>query len=134
MASSISVNGIWLPSPVRGLEVIVSSAVDNGRNSLGELIGERVGRDNYKINNLEWRGLTRAEWSGILELISGFTFMCKFPDPVYGGWVVVGMYCGDRSAQPYWLEGDGNFRWYESCKVNFIDRGIVDQISWSSEK
>ena len=131
MASSIYVNGVALPSPVRGLEVIVSTAVDDGRNSQGELIGERVGRDQYKINNLEWKGLTRREWSDILQLISGFVFMCKFPDPVYGGWVEVGMYCGDRSAQPYWLDDDGNFKWYESCKVNFIDRGIVDQISRS---
>ena len=131
MASSIYVNGVALPSPVRGLEVIVSTAVDDGRNSQGELIGEKVGRDQYKINNLEWKGLTRDEWSDILQLISGFTFMCKFPDPVYGGWVEVGMYCGDRTAQPYWLDDDGNFRWYESCKVNFIDRGIVDQISRS---
>lgn len=131
MATTIWVNGTALPSPVRGLEVVVSTAVDNGRNSLGELIGERVGRDQYKINNLEWRGLTRDQWSDILQLISGFVFMCKFPDPVYGGWVEVGMYCGDRTCQPYWLDDSGNFRWYESCKVNFIDRGIVDQISRS---
>ena len=65
MASSIYVNGVALPSPVRGLEVIVSTAVDDGRNSQGELIGEKVGRDQYKINNLEWKGLTRIEWTYI---------------------------------------------------------------------
>lgn len=130
MASSIAVNGIWLPSPYRGLEVVVSTAVNDGRNASAELIGERVGRDQYKINNLEWRGLYKEQWAEILQLISGFTFMCKFADPLYGGWVEVGMYCGDRTCQPYWLDDDGTFKWYESCKVNFIDRGIVDQISW----
>lgn len=130
MASSIRVNNVWLPSPVRGLEVIVSTAVNDGRNCNGELIGERVGRDQYKINNLEWRGLTKGQWANILQLISGFTFMCKFADPLRGGWVEVGMYCGDRSCQPYWLDDNGTFKWYESCKVNFIDRGIVNQISW----
>ena len=125
MASSIQINGVWLPSPIRGLKEIVSDAVNNGRNASAEMIGERVGRTNYKLENLEWRGLWRDEWAQILQLTSGFFFMATIPDMVSGGWRTLKMYPGDRAGQPYWLDDDGNFKWYESCTMNIIDCGIV---------
>ena len=134
MASSIALNGVWVPSPVRGLTEITTFAVNNGRNSNGEMIGEVVGRMNYKLDNLEWRGLYRDQWAEILQLTSDFFFMATIPDMHSGGWITLKMYRGDASGQPYWLEDDGNFKWYESCKMNIIDCGIIGGDSRSSDK
>lgn len=134
MASSICISGEWVKSPVRGLNEITTFAVNNGRNADGEMIGEVVGRMNYKLDNLEWRGLYRDEWAHILQLTEGFFFIAKIPDMHTGGWIELKMYRGDASAQPYWLESDGNFRWYESCKMNIIDCGIIGGDRRSSDK
>lgn len=134
MASTICINGVWVRSPVRGLNEVITDAVNNGRNADAEMIGERVGRTSYKLDNLEWRGLYRDEWAEILQLTKDFFFVAKIPDMMTGGWISLKMYCGDRSAQPYWLESDGNFRWYEWCKMNIIDCGIIGDDRRSSDK
>jgi hypothetical protein len=123
--ATININGVDVPSPTRGLTEILTTAVNNGRNMNAEMIGERVGRDQYKIDNLEWRGLWRDEWAQILQLTEDFFFIATIPDMRSGGWITLKMYRGDATAQPYWLEDDGNFKWYESCKMNIIDCGII---------
>ena len=132
MASSICINDTWVKSPVRGLKEVMSDAVNNGRNANAEMIGERVGRTSYKLDNLEWRGLWWYEWAEILQLTSGFFFTAKIPDMMTGGWVTIKMYPGDRAGQPYWLDSDGNFLWYESCTMNIIDCGIIGDESRES--
>lgn len=121
--SYIKVNGVDLPYPKRGVQPVVTTIVNAGRNANGVVVGQRIGRDQYKLNQLEWPWLSAAEWSRILTLISGFYFMVTFPDPVTGCARTVKMYCGDRSAEPYWVDANGNPTYYRNCKVNFIDTG-----------
>lgn len=123
MASYLKINGQELPYPKRGVAPIVTTVVNAGRNANGVVIGQRIGRDQYKINNLEWSWLTAEEWSRILSLISGFYFYVTFPDPVTGQEKTVKMYCGDRTAEPYWVDANGNPTHYRNCKVNLIDTG-----------
>ena len=50
--SYLAINGYELPPPKRGVRVIVTTVVDAGRNANGAVVGQRVGRDQYKIDGL----------------------------------------------------------------------------------
>lgn len=122
----LEVNGIALPCPSTGLEIILSDAVNSGRNANAEVIAEKVGKTNIKYNNLRWAWLTKDEWHLICRLFSEFFVVAKVWNPAKNGFESIKMYPGDRTAEVYWLEPDGvtpkNFR---DCKVNIIDCGIV---------
>ena len=121
--SYIQINGADLPYPKRGVNVKVTTIVNAGRNANAVVVGQRIGRDQYKIDGLEWSWLTAAEWNRILSLMSSFYFNVTFPDPVSGSPRTVKMYCGDRSAEEYWVDANGNPTYYRNCKVNLIDVG-----------
>lgn len=120
------INGTSMPVPKRGLTETISTNVDDGRNSVGELVGERVGRDIYKLDNIEWVWLTKAQWQAILTAVKDFKFHATFPDVVNGGYCTHLCYCGDRSCEPYYINANGDFTFYRSCKMNIIDCGIID--------
>lgn len=119
----LSVNGYDFPPPKRGVTPTVTTLVDAGRNANGTVVGQKIGRDQYKIDNLEFPWLSASEWSNILSILDSFFVMVTFPDPVSNSKKTVKMYCGDRTAQPYWVDDDGNPTWYRNCKVNLIDVG-----------
>lgn len=119
----ISINGYELPPCKRGVKVIVTTVVNSGRDANGAVVGQRVGRDQYKIDGLEWAYLPAAQWERILQAVSNFFFYVTFNDPVSGGRKTVKMYCGDRSGEPYWVDGNGTPTHYINCKVNLIDCG-----------
>lgn len=119
----LAINGYELPPCKRGVHVIVSTNVDAGRNADGVVVGQRVGRDIYKIDGLEWSWLTAAQWNSILQAMSDFFFYVTFQDPVSGGSKTVKMYCGDRQGEEYWVDSSGKPTHYRNCKVNLIDTG-----------
>ena len=124
MASYIKVNGCELPYPKRGVKPTVTTIVNAGRNANGVVVGQRIGRDQYKLDGLEWPWLTAEMWGYILRLIKGFYFYVTFPDPVTEDPITIKMYCGDRTAEPYWVNlNSGAPTHYLNCKVNFIDTG-----------
>lgn len=121
----IYVDGVEFPYPARGLDVIVTTPVDSARNTRAEVVGQRIGRDQYKINNLQWLMLSAEQWSFILKKFqNGFGVPVTFPDPVENSWTTLVMYPGDRSAQPYWIGDDDKPTRYKNCKVNIIDCGV----------
>lgn len=124
MALHLYINGTQVPTPKRGLTETVSTNVNSGRNANGEMVGERVGRDIYKLDNVEWMWLTKAQWQAILQLVKDFKFYCEFPDVVNGGYCRHLCYCGDRSCEPYYINSEGDFTYYRSCKMNIIDVGV----------
>lgn len=119
----LAINGYKLPPPKRGVEPIVTTIVDAGRDANGTVVGQRIGRDQYKINNLEWPWLTAEQWSRILSILSNFFVYVTFPDPVTNQLTTIKMYCGDRTAEPYWVDGNGKPTHYRNCRVNLIDVG-----------
>ena len=123
MSSYIAINGVELPPPKRGVTPIVTTVVDSGRNANGTVVGQRVGRDQYKLDSLEWPWLTAAQWSTILNCLKGFFVYVTFVDPVSNSKKTLKMYPGDRSAEPYWLDNNGMPTHYRNCKVNLIDVG-----------
>lgn len=119
----LSVNGYELPPSKRGISVIVTTIVDAGRNANGSVVGQRVGRDQYKIDGLEWPWLSAAEWEKILAILNNFFVNVTFIDPVTNSRKTIKMYPGDRTGEPYWLDEDGKPTHYRNCKVNLIDIG-----------
>jgi len=129
------VNGNPFPSPKRGLTYIVSTNVDSGRNANGEVIGQKVGRDVYKLDSLEWSYLDADTWSSMLKEFSEFFVTLTFWDMVNNEWKSLKAYPGDRSAKPMWVSGDGAHDddvtdlhpvAYTECKVNLIDCGLLE--------
>lgn len=118
-------NGHEMPCPRPGVNFIVTTTVNSGRNANAEVVGQKIGRDQYKVNSLEWPWLSRAQWSAILKEFSNFEVIATFPDMVTGDFITLKMYPGDRTATPYWIDDSGNPTWYMDCKVNIIDCGVV---------
>lgn len=119
----LAINGYELPPPKRGVQPVVTTVVDAARDANGTVVGQRVGRDLYKIDNLEWPWLTAEEWSRILGILSNFFVYVTFPDPVTNRMTTIKMYCGDRKAKPYYVDDSGMPTHYQNCSVNLIDVG-----------
>jgi len=119
----LAINGYELPPPKRGVSVIVTTVADSGRDAHGEVVRQRVGRDQYKIDGLEWPWLTAAQWERILSILSNFFVYVTFNDPVTNSRKTLKMYPGDRTGQPYWVDGNDHPTHYRDCKVNLIDVG-----------
>jgi hypothetical protein len=115
------VNGVQFPCPVRDYEIVRSQLVDSGRNANGAVVGQKVGRKLWKINNLHWRGLSAETWAAMQAALEPF-----FVDVTFTGddnvRHTVKMYPGDTTAKPYYLNGI-LYDVYEYCKFNLIDCG-----------
>ena len=48
----ITINGREFPPPDNMADLIIATDVNDGKNALGEVIGDRVGRGQYKVHNL----------------------------------------------------------------------------------
>ena len=57
LSSFLNVNGYDFPPPRRGFSWTITTTVNGGRNGNNAVIGQRVGRDLYKLSDLEWVGL-----------------------------------------------------------------------------
>lgn len=124
METFIRINGNQYPMPSRGLGLMTATIVDSGRNANGVLVGQKVGRDQQKIENLEWAHLTAVVWSAILrEFDNSFFVTVTYPDMVNNKWTTRKMYPGDRTAKPFKLGESGLPIEYIECKVNLIDIG-----------
>lgn len=123
MSSYISINGVELPSPKRGVTPTIATVISEGRNANAAVVGQKVGRDQYKLDNLVWPWLSANQWSKILKLLDNFQVDVTFTDPKTKQRITLLMYCGNRTANPYYLDSSGNPTYYRDCKVNLIDMG-----------
>lgn len=124
--SFLELNGQRIPTPARGLEFVLSTAVNSGRNADNKVIGEKVGRDTLKYNNLTWKWLSASDWENICSILDSFFVMARLWHPVKHEFLNIQIYPGDRSAQPYWLDKDGKPTAYVDCKVNLIDTNVTN--------
>lgn len=121
----IKINGKSFPSPDMGLSFEVATFVSGGKNANGTMIGQKVGRDQYKIDKLQWFYLDAATWSNILKEFKSFFVTVEFPDMVNNRWITLKMYPGNRTAEPLELSSNGLPKSYKNCKVNIIDCGVM---------
>lgn len=126
MAATIYINEKPFPSPKRGLRFVVSTILSAARNANGEVIGQKIGRDQNKMDALVWPILDAQTWSEMLKEFDKFYVTVRFPDMVTNKWRTLLMYPGDRSAEPYEVDADGFPTKYINCKVNLIDCGVIE--------
>ena len=124
MAAVITINGKEFPCPTN-LNYIITDAVNDGRNASAEMIGEKVGRTQIKLNDLEWKWLTADQVTELVNVFSNFFVVARFYSILHGDWVELKMYPGDRTIEPYYNYDDGKPTRILSFKVNIIDCGIL---------
>lgn len=124
MKPFIKINDLVCPYPDQGLGFQVSTLVNSARNSNAVVVGQRVGRDQQKIDGLVWFHLTAQQWSEILKELASFFVTVTYPDMVVNAWTSRKMYPGDRTAIPLHIDpSTGLPSDYKNCKVNLIDCG-----------
>lgn len=124
LSSFLNVNGYDFPCPKVGFQYIISSTVNAGRNANNAAIGQRVGRDLYKLNSMSWSMLEPETWQMMLRAIEDFYIPVTFEDYRTGEPITITMYPGDRTATPLFVdENTHKITKYENCKFNLIDAG-----------
>lgn len=118
------INGVAVPPPRQGMDIITSQAVDSGRNANGTVVGQLVGRKLYKINNISWNGLTPEQWDEIKQALEPFYVKVTFTDDQNIRRTIT-MYHGDITAEPFYMNEDNQmYLRFKTCKFNLIDCGI----------
>ena len=117
----IIVNGVQLPCPAPGMQIVRSQAVDSGRNTNGQVVAQLVGRKLWKINNLQWNGLSASDWKQIQDALAPFFVNVTFTGDDNVRRTIM-MYPGDTSGEPLFVDGV-SYRNYRSCSFNLIDCG-----------
>lgn len=121
------VNGKTFPmARVDSGKQTASTMVTDGRNALAVFIGQKIGRDQSKIEYV-CPALSADEWSEILMIFNkNFVNNVTFFDMVTGKKKTRRMYVNDRTAIPYAVDDDGNVTVWKDCSLNLIDTGEGD--------
>ncbi len=122
----ITINGREFPAPDNVWELVVATNVTEGKNAQGEFIGDKVGRDQYKVNNLQWSYLDAETWAQMCQEFDSFVVTAKIWDMVKNDWITLQMYPGNRSATGGINTADQMPTKYKLCKVNIIDCGVIN--------
>lgn len=124
MSDFLIVSNVRFPPPKRGMQIVRSQGVDSGRNSNNAIVGQKVGRKLWKINNLQWSGLDADAWAMMQEALEDFYVPVTFTGDDNKRHTIH-MYPGDTTGQPLFLN-DIFYRNFETCKFNLIDCGWDD--------
>lgn len=118
------VNGKSLPmTKVDTGKQTVATLVNDSRNALGVFIGQKIGRDQSKVEYVA-PILTASEWSEILQLFEeNFVNDVTYFDMVTNTKKTRKMYVNDRTATPYAVDEEGNVVVWKDCSLNLIDTG-----------
>jgi len=120
----ITVNGVEVPYPARGLSKARQQLVDSKRNAKGEVVAQKINRRLTKIDNLEWKYLNASDWRTIQGLVDEFEVTVRFWDNPSNDFVERKMYWGNESAVVHEIDSvTGEELSYRNCKVNLIDMG-----------
>lgn len=124
--SVITINGREFPAPDIGGNLLVATNVSDGKNANGEFVGQKVGRDQYKFENLQWKFLPAETWASMLQEFDKFVVTARIPDMVNNRFMTIRMYPGNRTAVPVEFDSSGLPTKYRDCKVNIIDCGVME--------
>ena len=125
LSSFLNVNGYDFPCPRVGFSYTISTTVSDGRNANNAVIGQKVGRDIFKLDNLQWACLEPEQWQMMLKAIEPFFVPVTFEDYRTGEPITIMMYPGDRSAEPLFVDKDSHkVTKYLNCRFNLIDTGM----------
>ena len=125
LSSFLNVNGYDFPCPRVGFSYTITTTVNAGRNANNAVIGQRIGRDLIKLDNLEWACLDPEVWHMMLKAVEPFYVPVTFEDYRTGKPTTIIMYPGDRVAKPLFADKKTHLvTKYENCKFNLIDAGL----------
>ena len=120
----ITINGMQFPWPDydSGLQTS-STLVNGGRNANGVFVGQKIGRNQSKVE-LQWNVLDAAIWASMLQQFSSnFVSSVSYYDMEQGRIIARQMYVGDRTAKPLEVDSTGKWITAKQCKLNLIDTG-----------
>lgn len=124
LSSFLRVNGVDFPCPRVGFSYTISTTVNAGRNANNEVVGQRVGRDLFKLDSMEWAALDAETWQKMLKAVEPFYVPVTFEDFRTGQPITITMYPGDRKARPLFVDKTTHkVTKYENCSFNLIDCG-----------
>jgi hypothetical protein len=117
----IIINGVAVPAPDAGFTISEGVLVDGARNANGVVVGQVIGRPNWKIEDLQWSHLTPEQWGELREALKPFYVKVTFTGDDNKRHTVT-MYPGDKKAKPL---GVANLKYkaFTECKFNLIDCG-----------
>lgn len=120
---AIIINGYAVPAPDFGFSIDESTYGDFGRNANNAVTGQVIGRNLWKINNLQWSDLTPEEWKALKTALKPFFVMVTFTTDE-NEQITIEMYPSDRSSQPMKVDAKTNkYGHFKTCKFNLIDCG-----------
>lgn len=124
LSAFLNVNGYDFPCPRAGFSYTISTTVNAGRNANNVTIGQRVGRDLYKLDSMKWAALSPEKWQMMLKAVEDFYVPVTFEDYRTGEPITIIMYPGDRKATPLFADKNSHkVTMYEECSFNLIDTG-----------
>lgn len=121
----LKINGVQMPAPDAGYEIQEMTNVDAGRNANGVVVGQKVGRNVWKLEGLQWTKLTPTEWKTIKNALAPFFVKVTFTADDNRQHTVT-MYPGDRSSKPI-KASNLTYTAFRECKFNLIDCGILGE-------
>ena len=123
LTSFLNVNGIDFPCPRYGLTYTISTPVSAGRNANNQVIGQKVGRDIYKIDNISFVGLSNEQVHEILSVFErNFYVPVTFEDQRTGQPITIMMYPSDRTGKPLFVDKNT----HEVIKQESLSFSLVD--------
>ena len=124
LSAFLNVNGYDFPCPINGFSYTITTTVNAGRNANNAVIGQRLGRDLYKLDNLQWVGLPAETWQMMLRAVEPFYVPVTFEDYRTGQPITITMYPGDRTATPLFVDKNSHIvTRYRDCSFNLVDAG-----------
>ena len=125
LSAFLNVNGYDFPPPIRGFTYTISTTVNAGRNANNAVIGQRIGRDLYKLDSLSWKCIDSATRRMMLKALEPFYVPVTFEDYRTGKPITITMYPGDRKGAPYWVDTLTHIVLMdETVSFNLIDAGL----------
>lgn len=104
LTAFLNVNGYDYPCPRYGFQYTISTVVNAGRNVNGTVVGQRIGRDQYKLDQLQFAYLEPAQRMMILQSLEPFYVPVTFEDFRTGQPITIIMYPGDRTGKPLFAD------------------------------
>lgn len=115
---------IWLPNPsTESGKTIIATLVNSGRSANAIVTAQKIGRDQDKVE-LMWSFMNKEDWEELARFWdNNFFFYFYYYSPVAGSKITRKFYVGDRSAQPFDIDQNGDPVAYKNCTANVIDTG-----------
>lgn len=122
--SWVRINGHEIPFPQYGVKQQLFTTVSTSRNAKNVVVGQRVGRDQYKLDSVVFPVLSAEDWSALLTLGKDYYVTVRFWAMDKNKWATTKMYVGDREAEVMRIDPEtGRVLMWKNCAMNLIDVG-----------